>query len=80
MSDQQLNDLPQEVKELPENAQHIFLAAFNTVKENSGEESALKVAWDSVKEAYTKGNDGKWHRKQDPDQYGTSSAVQSANN
>ncbi len=64
---QQINDLPESVKEhLPNHAQEIFLAAFNSAVEQYGEEErAFRVAWGAVKRDYEKGDDGKWHRKPD---------------
>jgi cation transport regulator len=65
MSDKQLNDLPSEVKEkLPEHAQQIFQAAFNSASGDGMEEdAALRVAWNSVNQKYEQGDDGNWHRK-----------------
>jgi cation transport regulator len=67
MPDQQINDLPSEVKEkLPEGAQNIFLAAFNSSRSDGlSEQAALNVGWNSVKQGYEEGADGKWHRKPD---------------
>lgn len=62
---QQINDLPESVKEhLPNHAQEIFLAAFNSAVEQYGEEErAFRVAWGAVKRDYEKGDDGNWHKK-----------------
>ncbi len=62
---QQVNDLPQSVRDhLPHHAQEIFRAAFNHALEEYGEEErAFRVAWAAVKRNYEKGNDGKWHQK-----------------
>lgn len=67
MPDKQLNDLPSEVREqLPEGAQQIFLAALNSAQEEGmDEQAAIKVAWNSVKNGYEQGDDGKWHRTPD---------------
>jgi cation transport regulator len=64
---QQTNDLPESVKEhLPKHAQEIFLAAFNSAKEQYREEGrAFRVAWGAVKRDYKKGDDGEWHKKFD---------------
>lgn len=61
------SDLPDSVKgHLPNHAQEIFLAAFNSAESQYGEEErAFRVAWSAVKRDYEKGNDGNWHRKQD---------------
>jgi cation transport regulator len=65
----QTAELPEEVKaQLPQHAQQIFVAAFNAGQSNGmNEESARELAWNSVKNEYQPGNDGKWHRKpEDP--------------
>ncbi len=60
-------DLPSEVKEqLPEGAQNIFRAAYKSAQEDGlSEEAARKVAWNSIKDGYEQGADGKWHRTPD---------------
>ncbi len=64
MSDQQLDHLPSEVKELPEGAQNIFQAAFKSSQEDGLDEAAaLQVAWNTVKHEYEQGGDGSWRRK-----------------
>ncbi len=62
---EQIDELPQDIKEqLPEHAQQIFFAAFNAAQSDGlSEEGARDVAWNSVKNEYEAGNDGKWHRK-----------------
>jgi cation transport regulator len=62
---QRPEDLPESVrKHLPEHAQRIFLAAFNSAAEQYGEEErAFRVAWSAVERDYEKGEDGQWHRK-----------------
>lgn len=67
MSYHNVEDLPQELKEqLPENAQHIFLAAFNAASSDGmSEEGAQEVAWSSVRNQFQQGSDGKWHMKQE---------------
>jgi cation transport regulator len=62
---QQINDLPDSVKEhVPKHAQEIFRAAFNNALEEYGEEErAFRVAWAAVKRDYEKSDDGKWHKK-----------------
>ncbi|MBW4644283.1 MAG: ChaB family protein [Goleter apudmare HA4340-LM2] len=61
----QLQDLPDTVKEnLPQHAQEIFRAAFNSAEAQYGEEErAFRVAWSAVKRVYEKGDDGQWHEK-----------------
>ena len=70
-------DLPDTVKgSLPSHASEIFLSAYNNAYENykdpddrksgdSREEVAFKVAWSAVKRDYFKGDDDKWHKKDD---------------
>jgi cation transport regulator len=73
-------DLPSEVKEqLPEGAQNIFLAAFKSAQEDGmSEEAARNVAWNSVKNSYEQGEDGKWQHK--PDVTNSHAGVQSGGN
>jgi cation transport regulator len=67
-----VDDLPQDVKGvLPEDAQRIFLAAFNSVVENNGNaEAAARVAWETIKTdgSYHRNENGQWYRvtQQDP--------------
>ena len=65
MADQTINELPVEIREqLPEHAQQIFVAALNAAQSNgSNEEGAREIAWNSVKNEYEPGSDGKWQRK-----------------
>jgi cation transport regulator len=65
MSDQTINELPSEIREqLPEHAQQIFAAALSAAQSNGlSEEGAREIAWNSVKNEYESGNDGKWQRK-----------------
>ena len=65
MADQTINELPGEIREqLPEHAQQIFLAAYSAAQSNgSNEEGAREIAWNSVKNEYEPGSDGKWQRK-----------------
>jgi cation transport regulator len=64
---QQLSDLPDSVREhLPEHAQEISQAAFNSAWDeyNHEEERAHRVAWAAVKNDYEKDEEtGQWHRK-----------------
>jgi cation transport regulator len=57
--------LTEEIKaELPQEAQQIFAAAFKAAQSDGmSEEGARQVAWNSVKNQYEKGSDGKWHAK-----------------
>jgi cation transport regulator len=58
-----LTDLPDNVRGvLPEHAQEIFRAAFNSAWDqyDGDEERAMRVAWSAVKEKYEKSYDGDW--------------------
>ncbi len=73
----QLGDLPDSVRDnVPRHAQEIYLEAFNSAwdqyadpderrSDASREETAHRVAWAAVKQKYEKGDDGRWHRKDD---------------
>ncbi|MBD2247200.1 ChaB family protein [Nostoc sp. FACHB-888] len=65
MPDQTTNELPDDIREqLPEHAQQIFAAALSAAQSNGmSEEGAREVAWNSVKNEYQPGDDGKWQRK-----------------
>lgn len=56
------SELPPSVKDnLPQHAQSIFRAAFNSaIKNGKTEEDAFKIAWSAVKVIYKKNDDGKW--------------------
>lgn len=61
-------DLPGSVKDhLPEHAQDIFRAAFNSAWEEYGhdEERAFRVAWGAVEREYHKTSSGKWEKDGD---------------
>lgn len=60
-----LSELPDSVRDnLPEGAQEIYQAAFNSAWEqyDEDEERAHRVAWSAVKEKYEKSDDGEWRR------------------
>lgn len=69
------SELPTSVRNvLPAHAQDIYKEAFNSAydeykssKDRRGdsdrEETAHRVAWNAVKNKYTKGDDNKWHPK-----------------
>lgn len=71
----QNSDLPGSVTSaLPGHAQDIYRKSFNSAwseyknpdkrrGNSSQEEIAHRVAWQAVKQSYTKGGDGKWHPK-----------------
>lgn len=51
MAEVQIENLPSEVNDLPEGAQNIFKAAFNSSREDGlSEGAAINVAWNSVKQ------------------------------
>lgn len=64
-----LENLPQDAKEaLPEDAQRLFIAAYNSILDNNGDEqTAARVAWQTIEtnEHYERGQDGKWQRVPD---------------
>jgi cation transport regulator len=69
MAYQTIEDLPQDVRDqLPEYGQRVFVAAFNSIAEKSGdEEAANRVAWQTIQhsEEFIQGSDGKWHQRTD---------------
>lgn len=62
MAYSKVDELPAEIKDqLPNHAQQMFMAAFNSAQSDGmDEESAKRVAWNSVKEKYKQGADGQW--------------------
>ena len=72
-----IKELPESVRDnVPKHAQEIYMEAYNSAWEQydspeerrghaSREETAHRVAWSAVKQEYEKGDDGKWHRKND---------------
>ena len=57
------DELPESVRShLPEQAQEIYLAAFNSAWEQYGHEEARahRVAWGAVKKEYHKDAQGRW--------------------
>lgn len=66
-----LSQLPADVEAvLPEDAQRLFLAAYNGFLANSKDQAAaLRVAWQTIEhnDHYAKGEDGKWYRLPDQD-------------
>lgn len=64
MPQSQSSELPQEVQQLPEHAQQIFVAAFNSAKDDGmSEEAALSVGWNSLKDSYEQTSSGEWKLK-----------------
>lgn len=62
------SDLPESVREhLPEHAQDIFRAAFNSAWDEYGKDEprAFRVAWGAVEREYHKDEEGRWVRNRD---------------
>ncbi len=71
-----ISDLPDSVRDnVPKHAQEIYKEAFNSAwkqydkpeerrGDSSREETAHRVAWSAVKKEYEKGDDDKWHKKE----------------
>ncbi|MBD2664631.1 ChaB family protein [Richelia sinica FACHB-800] len=69
MSYTRISDLPEDIQErLPEHAQQMFVAAFNAAqRDGMDEDSAVEVAWSSVRNEYESNSEGRWQRKpEDP--------------
>lgn len=66
MSYENIEQLPNEIKEnMPQGAQQIFLAAYKAASSDGiNEEGAIQLAWNSVRNSYEQGEDGKWDHKQ----------------
>lgn len=66
MAYQTLENLPEEAKQLPQGAQQIFMAAFNSAERDGlSQNGATQVAWNSVKAEYERDNRGQWQHKPD---------------
>jgi cation transport regulator len=67
MAYESIENLPQDVKEqLPPDAQYIFQTAYNSANSDGlSDEASMQVAWNSIMNGYVKGEDGKWHRKEE---------------
>ena len=61
-------ELPPEVTDqLLDGADQIFMAAFNSAQEDGlSREGAIKVAWNSLKTNYDRGEDGAWRLRDHP--------------
>lgn len=59
-----MNNKPELIKNLPANAQKIWIATFNNeYSKSKNEESSIKIAWSAVKKAgYSQNKDGTWKR------------------
>ncbi|GAB1543024.1 hypothetical protein NUACC21_56980 [Scytonema sp. NUACC21] len=62
-----VDELAQDLKQqLPQEAQQIFVAAFNAAQSDGiSEDGARRVAWNSVRNQYAQDKDGKWYAKGD---------------
>lgn len=67
MAYESIENLPQDVKDqLPPDAQYIFQTAYNSANSDGlSDEASMQVAWNSITNGYAKGDDGKWHRKEE---------------
>lgn len=65
MAYESLDQLPGDIKnDLPEDAQRIFMAAFNSgSRDGLSEEGARQLAWNTIKHDYEPGSSGKWERR-----------------
>ncbi len=54
-----INDYPAQIEALPKHAKEIWIAAFNSSFDKSGESGAFAIAWAAVKKIYNQVND-KW--------------------
>jgi len=65
MSYESIQELPEELKQrLPQGAQQIFRAAFNSASSDGiSEDGAHQIAWNSVKSEYEEGKNGQWVSK-----------------
>ncbi len=68
MAYEKLEDLPNEIREnLPEGGQRIFMAAFKSASSDGlNEQEATEVGWNSVRNIYVQGPDGRWQQKPEP--------------
>ncbi len=63
---QNQQNLPEEIRgeNLPSEAQQVYAAALKAAKSDGiSEEGARQIAWNSVREMFEKGSDGKWYAK-----------------
>lgn len=76
--DEKNEQLPAEVAgQLADGSDQVFLAAFkNAQSDGLSREAAMQVAWNSIKQGFEQGQDGKWHRKGEPGDKTNSSTVE----
>lgn len=60
-----IDALPESIRStLPQPAQQIYMAAFNSASSDGlNEENAKEVAWNSVKNIFVQNEKGEWHYK-----------------
>ncbi|WP_017741249.1 ChaB family protein [Scytonema hofmannii] len=60
-----VDELAQDLREqLPQEAQQIFVAAFNAAQSDGiSEEGARQIAWNSVRNQYGQDKNGNWYAK-----------------
>lgn len=75
--DEKNEKLPAEVTDqLLDGSDQVFMAAFkNSQSDGLSRETAMQVAWSSVKQGFQRSQDGSWHRKTKPDDNVLSSGV-----
>jgi cation transport regulator len=80
MAQQQLENLPEEAKALPEGAQKIFAAAMNSAQSDGlSADGAKQVAWNTIKHDYEQNSDGSWQRRAQQENI-TNKSIQSGGN
>lgn len=64
MAYENLEQLPQEAKQLTSEGQKLFMTAFNaSISDGLSEEKAHQVAWNSVKNTFAQDAEGNWRFK-----------------
>lgn len=63
----QLDEFPADIRDsLSDGAQQVFMTAYNSAIDNGmDEESAMRVAWNTIEQSFEKGPNGKWDRRAD---------------
>jgi cation transport regulator ChaB len=63
-----IEDLPDEMKgSMPEGARQIFIAAFKSARADGlGDDEAKQVGFNSLRNMYVQGADGRWEPKPEP--------------
>jgi cation transport regulator len=81
MSYNAISELPQQIKgQLPNEAQQIYMTAFNSATaDGMSEEKAQEVAWSSVSNSYEQDAEGNWHHKPEGGPGGTNTGTMPGN-